>query len=77
MSFNILRPHEIDPSLLTIHHFKLERLLAAYELFARCKFANAQRTNRGLATIAATLCGPPQNRRFAFAVGEEATVSYD
>jgi alcohol dehydrogenase len=34
MLLNILRSHKIDPKLLITHHFKLDRILDAYETFA-------------------------------------------
>jgi alcohol dehydrogenase len=33
MLLNILRSHKIDPKLLITHHFKLDRILDAYETF--------------------------------------------
>ena len=35
MLINILQAHKIDPKLLITHRFKLERILDAYETFAR------------------------------------------
>jgi alcohol dehydrogenase len=34
MLLNIPRSHKIDPKLLIIHRFKLDRILDAYETFA-------------------------------------------
>jgi alcohol dehydrogenase len=35
MLINILQAHKMDPKLLITHRFKLDRILDAYETFAR------------------------------------------
>jgi alcohol dehydrogenase len=41
MLLNILRSHKINPKLLITHHFKLDRILDAYETFGRAAKTNA------------------------------------
>ena len=52
MLLNILQSHKIDPKLLITHHFKLDRILDAYETFGACRrHRRAQGDHRGVTTF--------------------------